>query len=205
MRGKRAVTGPGAHRLYRSDVLNPLLVFEEMQAARKQSAAQWVHELRGKRALPFPCVAHSVEKPRLRQLPACAAGHFKSARRLDLVIEIMLAEVRLDLGQRRECFLLGRDQRFKHRFRPRLLLPSLHRRRIAHDLDLALEIRERHPPAEALIVKLAQSGLIPVMIGGTQQRSRETASRDIGEVPFRRFAHGRLLHVILPAHRGKRS
>ena len=50
----------------------------------------------------------------------------------------------------------------------RLFFPLFHHGGIAHDLDLALEIPEAHPAAEALFVEIAQLRLVTVMIGRTE-------------------------------------
>src|SRR5204863_8214070 len=88
--------------------------------------------------------------------------------------------------------------------RTRLFFPVRDSLGVGDDFYLVLlEIRKRHPPAEALLVKLAQRRLIRVIVRRPEQHARGPAARDIREISPTRFPLHGILAAAFLAHRAK--
>src|SRR5206468_825125 len=65
---------------------------------------------------------------------------------------------------------------------PRFVFPALDQGGVAYDFDLPLVIGKTYATAETLLVKAAQLRLIIVMVSRAEERSAQSASRDIREI-----------------------
>src|SRR5262249_46967944 len=87
----------------------------------------------------------------------------------------------------------------------RIFLPFFDYCRIAHDLDLALIFGKAHPPAEALLVKIAQAPLIIVMVRWTEHRSAQAITRHVRKISFDRLGFGDVDPVKVALRKTKRT
>ena len=85
----------------------------------------------------------------------------------------------------------------------RFFLPLLDQRRIAHNLDLALEIEKTHAPAKALLIKTAKLRLVAVVIGRPEQCSGSAFARDAVKVTLDWIVQSHLSLVEFFSHQAK--
>src|SRR5438552_1172575 len=117
----------------------------------------------------------------------------------------MLPKMPFGLSLRRKCLGRLRAQSAERGLFARVFFPFLHHRRITNDLDLVLVFGKTHPPTETLLVKISQSALIIVMVGRTEQRSTQPASRDVGKVSFNRLRLGDVDLIKIGLRQAKRA
>ena len=187
-------------RLVRADEEHALAVLEEVQPRLVEIRAQVIHDLLRERHLILPCRAHRAAHMPVHARTARGTAAFQRQGARHESRQVVLFEVLLGLEQRRESHRLSFLQGRPGGAGTRLLLPIGDGLLVAHDRDLLrLEFLERHPPAVALLVELAQRGLVAVVVCRPQQRTRGAAAGDVPIAPFDLLTlHGFLAIELLP-------
>jgi hypothetical protein len=181
------------------------LPLEEMQTRFREVRPQRIHQAHGHSTLALDQIAHRVRDIAIQRNHRRATSHLQRVRALHQLRQMRRPEMLFRFRRIGESLGLLPFLHFRlvNSGAARLLLPLLDHGGVVDVFDLALEIGEAHPAAEALFVKLSDRDLVAVMIRRTKQHAAETMARDGRVVSFRRISLHRFDRVKLIEVRAK--